>query len=522
MTNPYNTGLNLEQSNTIASNPFLLDAGLTREELLRVQNMATYFKFYDGQHWKNRRPDGEDQITVNYSKAFVDKGVAFLAGKGFAINTDPEAEQVTKPVLDEVWDDNRRTLLFIEMAQMGGISGDCFVKVAVEEFDPEEDPFNYEQYPEGRIRLLLIPSVCAFPRFHAHDKSKMTEFSVMYRINVDEGGRLKEYWYREHITPTTITTYLNDKVQTREDNPLKCIPVVYIPNIPKAGEVFGQSDLKDIIPINKQLNDKMTDISDIINYHSAPVTVVKGAKASKLERGARKIWSGLPKDSDVFNLELKSDLTAAMSYLTLIREVMFEIGKVPENALGAKKSISNTSGVALHIENQPLMELTRTKWATYSKGIEEINTLILRIAKEIGHPELDLAKFNALKPRIRYKTSIDFKDPLPKDELIQMQLIAQKMALHLQTRLDALRELGEYNAQEKLEEIMAEMKEWNKLMEDMGFGGDLAGGANKALQTNIGGELSKDEKAAPNKKTPENETPVQKAKKEDKTKKGDA
>jgi hypothetical protein len=501
MANPYASGLDLTKSNTIASNPYLLDLGLTPEETARVQDELDNWKFYKGQHWKHKRPDGEPQVTANYVKAFVDKGVAFLAGKGFAINTEPEAEEITKPFLDDVWDDNNRELTFIEMAQMGGVTGNVFVKVAVEQFNVEEEPHMFELYPKGRIRLILLPSNCVFPRFYAHDRDKIMEVNIIYKILMDEGGRMKEYWYREHITPKTITEYLGDKVVKRRPNPLKMINVVPIKNIPVAGESLGQPDIKDIKPIQKELNEKMTDISDIINYHSAPITVIKGARASKLERGARKVWGGLPKDADVFNLELKSDLSAALNYIGILKTAMFEIGKIPENALGAKKSISNTSGVALHIENQPLMELTRTKWATYGKGIQEINTLILKFAELLDLEEFPSAEFKKLKPRLRYATTADFKDPLPKDELIQMQLIAQKIALNLQTRLDALKELGEHNAKEKLEEIKAELEEWNDMMMDMGMSmNQTANGANKALQTNIGGEISREEQADPNNK----------------------
>jgi len=501
MANPYTSGLDLTKSNTIASNPYLFDMGLTPEEMGRVQEELDNWKFYKGQQWKHRRPDGEPQVTANYVKAFVDKGVAFLAGKGFAINTEAEAEDITKPFLDMVWDDNNRELLFIEMAQMGGVTGNAFVKVAVEQFDHEEEPFMNELYPKGRIRLILLPSNCVFPRFYAHDRDKIMEVNIVYKIMMDEGGQLKEYWYREHITPETITEYLGEKVVKRRPNPLKMVNVVPIKNIPVAGESLGQSDIKDIKPIQKEINEKMTDISDIINYHSAPITIIKGARASKLERGARKVWGGLPKDADVFNLELKSDLSAALNYVGILKTAMFEIGKIPENALGAKKSISNTSGVALHIENQPLMELTRTKWATYGKGIQQINILILRFAELLDLEDFPTDEFKKLPPRVRYASKVEFKDPLPKDELIQMQLIAQKMALNLKTRIDALKELGEHNAKEKLEEIKQELQEWNDMLMDVGIGlNNTVNGANKALQTNIGGQVNREEKADPNNK----------------------
>jgi hypothetical protein len=73
------------------------------------------------------------------------------------------------------------------------------------------------------------------------------------------------------------------------------IPVVHIPNIPVSGSPWGLSDAHDIISVNRSYNEISTDIADIINYHAAPVTIVIGAKASNLEKGAKKVWAGLLK-----------------------------------------------------------------------------------------------------------------------------------------------------------------------------------------------------------------------------------
>lgn len=499
--NPYLVGLDLTKSSTLAVHPYFMDLGLTDEEIKRYKQLLTYWRFYKGLHWDKPRPDGEPQVTINYIRAFVDKATAFLAMKGFAINTPPEAEDITKPFLDYVWDDNNRELLFLEMAQMGSITGDVFVRVSFEEYDPEEDPDLYEMYPNGRIRLTVLPTTAVYPRFYAHDRNKIVEVNIIYQILVPDGKNLVPQWYRERITKDVFEEYLGEEKIVQKENPLGFIPIVHIPNIPSAGESFGQSDIKDLIPIQKELNYKLTDISDIINYHAAPITIVKGARISSLERGARKIWGGLPKDADVYNLELQSDLKAALEYINILRTAMFEIGKVPENGLGQKRAISNTSGIALHIENQPLMELTQKKWKTYGKGIQEINRMILRLAEKLEtweNENFDREKFKALPLTIRYKTSVEFGNPLPKDELLQLQIIAQKIALNLQSRVDALKELGEYNAKEKYKEILQELAEFNEFLMENDLGATTSSkGARKALETNIGGEVLKEEKADP-------------------------
>lgn len=465
MANPYETGVNVFNSR-IVGNPYTLQDGLTKEELQRVEQELLYWKFYKGDQWNIKRPDGEPQNTINYSARFVDKGVSFLMGKGFSINVYKEAQDITKPFLDDVWDDNNRNALAMEIAQSGGVTGNAWVRVALQHYDKDEDPMLYEMYPKGRIRLTVLPSYSCFPTWDNHDKTRMKELKIIYPIQVpDKNGDKKTVWYREEITKKEIREYIDGKLVSHRENELGEIYVVCIRNLLVANQPLGKSDLHDIIPLQKEFNEKMTDVSDIINYHASPITVIFGAKASNLEKGARKIWGGLPKDAKVENLELKTELAASMNYIEMIRRAMFEVSSMPFDALGAETAVSNTSGIALHIKNQPLIDRTNAKKVTYSAGIQEINRLILRYGDVYELEGFDYEAFRKLKdPKHKWNQFIEFPNPLPKDELFQLQLIIYRLSNHLTTRIDALRELGEYDAENKLKEIKKELLEWQNLM----------------------------------------------------------
>lgn len=479
----------------IIGNPYITFNGFNSQEIVRVNRELLLWHFYKGIQWKTKRPDGEPQITINYCKAFVDKGVAFLMGKGFNIKVRPDAEEITKPFLDSVWDDNNRELLGLDMAQSGAVSGNAWVKVAVEEFDQKERPDMFELYPKGRIRITVLPTYAVFPVWDAHDRDRMVRCRIIYPVLPEnkEAGTPDQFnviWYQEIITPESIEEYYDDRLVDKRPNALHEIPVVRIKNLALAGDSLGLSDITDIVSLQKELNNKATDISDIINYHAAPITVVQGAKIGNLEKGARKIWGGIPKDGKVYHLELQSDLKAAMTYLDFVKSSMFEVGHMPADGFGKNTEISNTSGVALHIKNQPLMEVTRTKQVTYGEGIKQVNRLILKYGKLIDHPDFNASSFDSLKPLDKYWSEVDFPDPLPKDELIQMQLISQKINLYLQSRVDALTELGETEAAKKLEEILAEAKKIQKELPQM-----TQQGQNIAKTTNIGGIVHKNDKA---------------------------
>lgn len=485
-------------TNTMGTPGYSIMMGeLTAQEMRRLRIENRYWRFYRGHQWEQTRPEGEPQNTLNYCRSFVDKGVAFLMGKGFNIDVPSKAREITKPILDEIWEDNEKELLSIDIAQSGGVTGNAYVKVTLEMFDEEEEPDRYEMWPNGRIRIMLLPSANVFPIWDAHDRDKMIKCRIIYPIFKEEtgadGARHREkVWYKEVITKDKIQEFIDDDKVSERENPINTIPVVRIKNLPLAGSSYGTSDLSDIIPLQKEFNYKATDISDIINYHAGPITIVKGAKVSGLEKGARKVWGGLPENSDVYNLELESDLRAALDYLELVKESMFEIGNMPEDAFGgAETRVSNTSGVALHIKNQPLMEQTKVKHSTYGSGIKRINRLIIKYAKFIEYPGFDIGAWEELQPQYKYNSSISFPNPLPKDELVQMQLIAQRIKLMLMSRKDALIELGEEEPANKLKEIIEEAE----TIENMIYNGDIDEDALEALQVNIGGILNETEQA---------------------------
>jgi hypothetical protein len=158
-----------------------------------------------------------------------------------------------------------------------------------------------------------------------------------------------------------------------------------------------------------------------------------------------------------------------MAYLDRIKMSMHELMNIPETALGQAQPVSNTSGVALSIQFQPLMNRWSQKTAQYGIGIERINELILLnlAVKEpetfIYNPEVNgpvkegqLTQLDANDP-ITYQTAVFFAPPLPLDKLLILNELQTKMQMGLESKEGALRALGEEFPEEKLQEIRAEL-----------------------------------------------------------------
>lgn len=436
----------------------------------RLNRYSLNWAMYLGHHWGYRREQGEMQISLNYYRAFLDYLARFTFGNGVHFRSPKATEAIIPNRLERVWEvDNDKQRVLFEMAQLGGITGDCFVKVAYEE--PWEDSIG--RFHPGRVRVLPLNSAFCFPEFHPHDRSRLLRFKQKYRFwGTSLEGTRQVFTYTEILTDDIIEEYVNDELIDSRPNPLGQIPVVHIPNIPVSGSPWGLSDAHDIITINRSYNEISTDVADIVNYHAAPVTVIVGAKQGNLEKGAKKVWGGLPKDSQVFNLEGgAAGLTGAMQYLQMLKLSMHELMNIPETALGQAQPISNTSGVALSIQFQPLMNRWSQKSAQYGIGLQKINELII-LNLAIKEPEMMVynpdtdgpikdGQLTELDPHdpITYLTYAHFPPPLPLDKLVLLNELSQKMSMGLESKEGALRALGEEFPEEKLEEIRKELQD---------------------------------------------------------------
>ena len=434
----------------------------------RLNRYSLNWAMYLGHHWGYRREQGEMQIAVNYYRAFNDYLSRFTFGRGVHFRSPKATEAIVPDRLERVWTvDNDKMRVLLEMGQQGGITGDCFVKVAYEE--PWTDSAGL-LHP-GRVRILPMNSSFCFPEFHPHDRTRLLRFKQKYRFwGTSLEGTRQVFTYTEILTDDIIEEYVNDELIDSRPNPLGIVPVVHIPNVPVSGSPWGLSDAHDIITINRAYNEISTDVADIINYHASPVTVIVGAKASNLEKGAKKVWGGLPKDAQVFNLEGGAQgIDGALKYLELLKRSMHELMNIPETALGQVQPISNTSGVALSIQYQPLMNRYSQKVAQYGKGLEKINELVMKTLaiKEpqtfIYNPDEDgpikEGQYPQLDPndQVTYINYAHFPQPLPLDKLIVLSEIQTKLGMGLESKEGALRQLGEEFPEEKLLEIRQEL-----------------------------------------------------------------
>lgn len=439
----------------------------------RMNRYASNWAWYLGHHHAYRRELGDHQLTFNYVKALADYQINFTFAKGVHFDSPEATRAITPHLLKKVWeeDNDKRSLLW-EIGQLGTVSGDVFVKVAYE--PPYEAP-NGEVMP-AKVRILPLNPAYCFPEFHPHDRQRFIRFKLKYKFwGTGQDGTRQVFTYTELLTDETIEEYVNDEMIDQRPNPLGEIPIAYIPNLPVASSPWGLADINDLVTLNREYNEKGQEVSDIINYHAAPVTVITGAKASNLEKGPRKVWAIGAKDAKVQNLTMDNNLAGPLGYMELIKNTMHEMMGIPAGALGQPQPISNTSGVAIHMQYLPLMQKHEHKKVQYTKLFKHVNRLVIKTVA-LHEPEwleynpmiagvpLQPDQYPILDPNdpATYRTSVDWPSPLPVDELIKLNEIQAKMTMGLESKRGALKDMGEGFPDQKLQEVFEELLEDTK------------------------------------------------------------
>jgi len=445
----------------------------------RISKYFLYWNFYRGEHW---RQFNETMLAFNYSKAFVDKVINFLLGKdGFSFRVsrfdsdviDKEEERVIEKFFLKEWRRNNLYHTLHEMLLMGSVCGDCWVTTEWET-------------ASNKVKITTADSRYCFPEY---DKTgKLTEMEFRFPLEKNEENYLLrcvkysdkhfETWFQKSSGTYPVSDRKNRFGATKEANTYGFIPVVHIKNRPSPDSKYSQSDLTDIMKLNKIYNEIAIEVKSVIDYHTAPTTVITGASVNQLQRGIGTIWSGLPAEANVFTLGLDADISSTLGFMELIKKAMHELSDVPENSLGQMQPISNTSAAALQITYQPLIQQANLKWLMYGTGITTINNHIYQIRKlfdPVSVAELPV-KFVE-----EYFSEPVFGYSFPRDRMVDIQMANQEIQLGIGGRREWMEKMGKNNIPDLLDEIREERLSEGELQSEImqlssGFGEEFGGG----------------------------------------------
>ena len=408
-------------------------ARLRLGDAARLRRYRQYQDFYEGKHFARPR-NGRSNLVVNYARAIVDKGVAYLLGRGLGFSVVPRREGVrldarraerAEQLLYDVYWDNDLDVTDLQVAQNAGVLGDGVYKVF---WDPHD----------GQVRCLGVDPYTFFAAWAPDDPSVLVRAETAYAVDGDE---VVERW-----TTETFELLRGDRLERAGPNPYGWVPFVHVPNLQPPNQFWGVSDLQDVIAINRELDERLSDQADVIRYHADPPTVFKGVTDhSDLAVGPGTVWD-IPADAAVELLEWKGQPPAVQEHIQRIKQALYEISETPQTAFGDSGRL--LSGVALETELRPIVQKTFRRRVFWTRALRARNRMILRLAEQYG---VGGARPGEYAP---YSSRVIWPPMLPRDDQVEVRNQIGLVGAGLRSHRTAMDALGTESPEEELGRIL--------------------------------------------------------------------
>ena len=218
-------------------------------------------------------------------------------------------------------------------------------------------------------------------------------------------------------------------------NVLGRVPVVHIQNAPQPFRFEGVSDVEPLIPLQDELNTRLSDRANRITFQSFKMYLGIGIDGF-IDRpvGPGQMWSTSNPDARIVEFGGDGHSPTEDAHITELREAMDKTSSVTPVAAGllGGKIGNLTSENALRVVLMGLLAKTRRKRMAYGWGIESLCELVLHAADVLG--------VLPNRPEDR-RVRLDWHDPLPdsEDRRLRDALLKQQLGVPQQ---QILAELG--------------------------------------------------------------------------------
>lgn len=451
----------------------------------RIKGYRNNKKIFKGHHYevfnKNnnfpRRTQDILYVSVNLAGIICKKSADFLFGeelKVLAGNGDNTKEQ---EAFNRFMEENHMNILLYENAITNAYTGDTFIKVRYgQEYAGELPP----EFDEHRVIIENVNPEYVFPETTAWDKNRIKCFHIAiplydedcheWYLSVESHFAGKIRYSKYNITPLYYNMdneperfSINGAIEGSVYEVATGVPmplVVHIPNLSISDGWAGIDDITEISPLLDEINNRLSQIADILDKHSNPAMAVPTGLLSADEDGnaqfrvaVDKVFEVMGKDDVIPQyITWNGQLNEAFTELDKLVDLVLTIAEIPAVALGKGDSgTSGSSGLAIKWRMNSILAKINRKKQYYTKGLKQV----FYIAQKLEEV-LDIADYKVTVPVLH------FQDGLPKDEMEQANIMSVRtggaVTLSQKSAIMMLNEFTEEQAEAEIERIKSEQE----------------------------------------------------------------
>jgi hypothetical protein len=356
-----------------------------------------------------------------------------------------------------------------DMAVLGSVYGfvDCFVRPGEKIIERVTSPSSQTASSDSRkpgsfddvlklaqtIDLELIEAPRALPVLEENDYKKIRYYvqhfgqhkNTLNRKNtflsrlLSAGGRSSAT--RQVVAVTEITSanawqrYEDRQLVAEGELPWGFLPVVHIQNIAQPYFYEGLSDVEPLIPLQDELNTRLSDRASRITFQSFKMYLGKGIEGFEDKPvSPGRMWYTDNPEASIEEFGGDAETPSEGLHIAEVRESLDKVSGVTPTVAGVlKNKLGNlTSAVALRLTLMGMLSKNDRKRFTYSEGLKRICRMALAM--------LDTAGIYKTSEADR-EVDIIFPSPLPENVMERMKEAQIKKELGVPGE-QVLRELG--------------------------------------------------------------------------------
>ncbi len=400
----------------------------------------------------------------------VNAAADFLFGKPISIvsrASDSRKRSDIERILKALFAANGGLGFFQDMAVLGSVYGfvDCFVRPGrlitsrISEttitpppssaLPPTDAVLLYAQAID--LELIEAPralpvldeddyhvTTCYVQHFHQKKNTVHRNKSILSRILAATGQRNDT---RQVVAVTEVTSdqywqrYEDKELVAEGIVPWGFLPVVHIQNIAQPYYYEGVSDVEALIPLQDELNTRLSDRASRITFQSFKMYLGKGIEGFEDKPiSPGRMWCTDNPEASIQEFGGDEATPSESLHIAEIREAMDKTSGVTPVVAGVLKNrLGNlTSAVAIRLTFMGMLSKNERKQHTYSEGIRNICRMALSILDTANIYKTDEAERDV---------DVIFPGPLPENMTEKLQEAQMKRDLGVPAE-QVLRELG--------------------------------------------------------------------------------
>lgn len=441
-----------------------------------------------------RLTQGGDSLDAPSREVVVENDIAwrlhsmvdFMVGKPVAVRSqadDPQLAALIDSALAAAFDANGGVSFFQDLVLLGSVYGFVDLLLRVDQLPafvgtslhsgaadqpgvrvPSKLPTSQQAIGfASQIVLETVEAPRAIPVLNDSDYRQLDAYLLHFdrptRVGepdtflsrlVDNAGqprhggkttRVTEVW-----TSHGVDIYEADRLVEQRTNPLGRLPLVHIQNLPQPFFYEGLSEVEPLIPLQDELNTRLSDRANRVTFQSFKMYLGKGVEGF-LDRpvGPGQMWTTDNPDASIESFGGDGPNPSEDAHIAEIREAMDKTSAVTPLAAGliGGKVGNLTSENALRIVMMGLLSRIEKKRVTYGRGIQQISRMILEAMDIAGvlHTTSD-----------QRRVALHWPSPLPENTTQRLRDAKLKVDLGV-PREQVLAELG-YDAQVQMEQTV--------------------------------------------------------------------